>query len=921
MSILSSLEDKLINSKKFQKLASNRLVKGNIKVLDSAANTAVDIGVRGAGRLATRNVLSAYGIKEYNPKELQGSGLRKTINRVLIGNDRVTNYKQGNAELNETLSPYVGVDKAKFVAPALIAAGTILDAEVPGLDDIAKGGLKIGAKKLATKEASKIIAEKAAKNIAEDVVKSNADEVLETAAKKIGKKSVEKKGIKATVGKAADKFITDWDNAWHPLEKYADKIQKASGVEIAAEDSVKYKIKRYLGSAGMAKFRHNKELKPILAEARDIGKDNFEVYLKAMRDLGFEKTGRKIKDVDFDEARRVVTAMNEKYGADRIKQLEATAAKLYKFQDESLQKLRNTGFIDEATYKVIRDKNVNYVPYKRVMDSIDESLGIGSKSLQVETKPSMLKELKGSERQIKPPLESIIEDTYKIEALVAKNELTKSVVGLKNYFDDGSIKVLRSASNVKSGKKFKNISAFDKHTISTWRDGVKEIYEVPAEIESVIKGLDQESMDFVTKLASNITGTFRQGQTGRNIDFMIPNIFKDQLDAALTAKYGYTPFVDYFRGLAHLVNYDVKGSDALVETWIKNGGDIAFSKAAGKMSADEIMGVAQKKNAWGKVSAFLDVVGRYSEVPTRLGVADKALKKSGSIAEAVIESREATVDFARMGAKMRVANAFIPFLNPSIQGFSKLLRVAKNNPKKFAVALVAYGGLPATLLSLYNNAYHGEEYASVPAWEKENNFVFMTGGYTNGRPSYVKFPKGNIVPLIANPVDSFITHLYNNDRQSFNSMLISLFSGMTPVIGDGTSFKEVGTRTLGNIVPQPIKPLVEASSNYDFFKGKQIDSPGMLYKEPEERYTDSTPDTYVAIGKALNMSPRRVEKILEGYFASGAKTPADLLQVLTDVRNGEEIDTNMIPILRRFFGNYESYEDTDTGSSYSPTLY
>ncbi len=733
-----------------------------------------------------------------------------------------------------------------------------------------------------------------------EAIKSLVDDVSESALSKYASKIGKRVERKSSVRKGLDSAYTMWVNAWHPVESYADKIQKASGVNIPVEESVKYNIKKYLGSGGIAKLRHEKELKPILAEVQDIPRDLFEGYLMAKRDLGFEKAGRKIKGVDPDLARRAITEMHEMLGVDRVKQLDETINKLYAYQDVGLQKLRDAGFIDDATYEAIKSRNIDYIPYKRVMDMVDEVLGI-SNSVQVSTKPDMLREIKGSDRLIQSPLESIIADTYKIEALVAKNDFVNSFVKLKDYFDDGTIKALKGKT-------------FDKNTISVWRNGVKEIYQVEPEIEAVIKGLDQESLDIVSRLAGDITGIFRQAQTGRNIDFMIPNIVKDQFDAAVNAKYGYIPFVDYIRGLGHLINYDFRGGDKLVEDWLRAGGDQVYRRVASKASVGE--GISEATGSGGmrgvkdSVVKVLDFLGRYSETPTRLGVAGKAYKATGNIAEAVLESREATVDFARMGTKMRVANAFIPFLNPSVQGFDKMLRTLKSNPRKFAFALAAYGGLPATLASLYNNAFHGREYAEVPDWEKENNFIIMTGETINGKPWYLKIPKGNTIPYVANPADYFITYLYKNDQQSFQSLLTSMLTGALPVIGDGSNASDVGSRTLGNIIPQPIKPLVEAKSNFDLFKNKPIESISMQFKEPKNRSKAGTPWLYKSIGKALDMSPLKVEKILEGYLAGASKTPADILEVISQIKEGEDIDVNIIPVLRRFIGNYEDFEDT-----------
>lgn len=850
-------------------------------VAEKLGSTAMDFSVRPFGRLVARGTISAVGQKEYMPGKKTGP-LSKSAEELLVGKDKVTSFKEGNRVLTKDLEGYVSPGKAKILAPSLIAAGTLMDAIPFGADDIAKqGGKKIG------------------KEAVESIVSRSADDVLGSFIEKKFGKAVAKSERLTRLKTTAHSLYTQIVDEIHPAEMLEKLAQKTSGVVGPVEKSVGYKFKKYLGSGGVATLRHKKELKPILAQLGDLPKEEFNAFLVAKRDLGFKEAGREILGSDADEAGSVLSALSEKYGVDIYKEMEEIAGKLYAYQDTSLRKLVDSGFMDEAGYQSVKSGNIDYVPYKRIMDKVDEALGTGG-SLQVGSKPDMLKAIEGSNRAIQSPLESIIADTYKIENLVAKNDFAKTISDLKDFLPEG---VIKKASGAIS----------DKNTMTVWRNGVKEIYEVPSDIENMIKGLDKESANMLTKLASNASGVFRQGQTGRNIDFMIPNIVKDQFDAAIGSKYGYIPFVDYFRGMAHLIKYDLTGADRLVEDWIKAGGSIAYSKAAGRSIGKDVVGVAEKKNIAKKLLGWttgtLDVIGRYSETPTRLGVANKAFKKTGNMAEAVMDSREATVDFARMGSKMKVFNSVIPFLNPQIQGFDKLLRTAKNNPKKFALTMGTYGVTPAAMVSLYNNAYYGKDYAKVPEWEKESNFIIMTGGVKNGKPTYLKIPKGNIVPLIANPVDHFITHLYKNDSQSFGELATTMFSGALPVVGEGANVEEIASRTMGNNMPQVIKPAAEAMTNYDFFKAGPIESRGKQFLPEEERKTEGTPDVYSTIGGIVGISPLKTEKILEGYLAGFAKTPADVSEIIDDLMNGKPVDKNTIPVLRRFFGDYVDFED------------
>ena len=99
------------------------------------------------------------------------------------------------------------------------------------------------------------------------------------------------------------------------------------------------------------------------------------------------------------------------------------------------------------------------------------------------------------------------------------------------------------------------------------------------------------------------------------------------------------------------------------------------------------------------------------------------MEKTSNPLLAAYEAREGTLDFARMGAKMKTANALIPFLNVGVQGFDKLVRSAKDRPGKLALNMAIYGGLPATMVALYNNLLYPQEFSAIPDWETVRNIV------------------------------------------------------------------------------------------------------------------------------------------------------------------------------------------------------
>jgi len=713
------------------------------------------------------------------------------------------------------------------------------------------------------------------------------EDILGAAREQIGKYEPPKRSFRQKL----EQFYTDWVNRFYPIEKVTGKIEKDLKVKILPEKSPVYAIKRLLGAGGTASLRHRQKLEPVLKtlDNANVDLNDFDVFLKAKRDLGFAEVGRKIRGSDPEMAQRTIEALSRKYD---ISFLERVASDLYQYQDEGLRKLLDAGFIGKDAYNRIKAQNKYYVPFERIMDTVDNYLGIPTSKAQQAVSP--IKKIKGSERKIISPIESIIANTYKIEAAVAKNRVAKSLVDLRNLspnYKDIFVPAKKSGTN----------------TISVWENGKKQFYQVPEDIAKAVKGLNEEELGTLVKILSTPARILRQGATGRNIDFMIPNVFKDQLDAAVSSKYGYRPFIDYFRGLAHLVNYRRTGSDELVEQYLKSGGSIFFGSMSGRKAIREQIKEATTKPALTKrlgkwLVEGIETIGEYSETPTRLGLFKRTLEKTSNPYIAALESREGTLDFARMGAKMRVANAIIPFLNVGIQGFDKMIRSAIDHPGRMAIAMATYGGLPAAMTAIYNNLFYPQELSEIPQWVRDSNFVIVKGRDKDGKVKYLTFPKGNIIPYIANPTEHFIAWLAGNDNEGFSKMALNTLTQGLPVIGSGGTIKEVISRTVGSNLPQAIKPIAEDVANYSFFRGKQI-VPSYLAKKPPALQTYPwTPQLYQKIGRILKVSPLRVKNMMEGYLAGYVKMPAMAMETIRDIATGREPDINKTLVLRRFIG-------------------
>lgn len=764
--------------------------------------------------------------------------------------------------------------------------------------------------------------ESVAKNFAERAAKG-ADEVIDnpqTGEEFINNARAAIKSLpeapKVTWKEAADRFYTDWVNRFHPIEQAAGAVEKSlkeQGAELLPSANPKFTLRRFMGIGGIAENRFNNEVKPILEtmDKQGIDKLDMDAYLKARRDINLGERG--VFGSDPVQAQSTVQAFEAKYGP----KIGEVAQQFYDYQTKLFDELAEAGFIKPDVAERIKAANADYVPFQRVMDDneVDEFLGIPTKKVQQGTNP--INKMKGSERDIYSPIESIIANTYKLTSAIEKNKTTRSITELQNVLPELGFEPAPKSSD---------------STITVWVDGAKQYIEVGREIAAAVKGLNEESMNGFLKLFTGPAALLRQGATGRNPEFMIPNIIRDQFDAGINSNYGYIPVVDYIRGLAHIIRKDVTGSDEVVDAWMKSGASQQLSSMTGRSSIKEMFDKKTgRKGLFGWLSSGLDVMGKYSEEPTRVGLFDKARNKTGNDFLAMMESREGTMDFSRMGAKMKVANSVIPFLNVGVQGFDKTIRNLKDKPAKTLFLMTLYGVLPQVASTSYNLINFPEEYAEIPQFEKDGNFIFISGRNKDGTINYAAIPKGNVTTLVANPVENFMSYMAGTNKQDFGQFATQMISSTLPVIGDGSDLTEVGIKTIGSNLPQTIKPIAENLLNKSFFRynskdqaAKEIVPYWMQKKAPGDQSYDYTPDAYKVIGKVLNVSPLQIQNLAEGYLAGYAKVPVQIINLLTKAADGEEITRNEITLARRFlkttYPNSESQQAAKKQAKETPLI-
>lgn len=622
-------------------------------------------------------------------------------------------------------------------------------------------------------------------------------------------------------------------------------------------DPVDFSGAKILGEDG----KPVKSLKKITKGLSKQELKEFDAYLKAKHALEIYKNDRsKQLDVDPNDATEIVKNYNEKY--------EARAKEVYKLMDAMLRYATDAELISEESYSHLRKIYPAYVPNVRA----EKGNGVGTSGV-LPNNP--IKKLHGSD---KPTLRTVaaIQDYFtKVIINAEKNSIMIKMAELAEKDGSGAflrpIKQTGHTHKLKEGQMiiapadkpnpftdievknpatgeleiYKNLGdsvyVFDgpqKNEFIVRRGDNTRTYVADPELMMALKngfrlgGWNNDIYKAVSWVASAPTKIKKTGATAKP-SFIISNWNRDQMTAAINAKYGYIPGIDSLIGGINII----LGTEN-VRRWEASGGSLSafFSKASEKQYASTIKEYYDKKwyeRVWNVINpANIEKFGEWVENSTRVGAfmrAEKNLVKKGYTSQnaaikAAFESRDITLDFARAGYIIRELNKYSAFLNANVQGVDKMVRTVKDQPVRSAIALSSIAALfmASELLNKDNEEVQGLE-----------NYLH----YTN-----LIIPVDGVIYKI--PVAQEVAELKALVRMMFQTEGFTNF---------GDEFRDAVFEKLdiSNYILSDWQFGKEYTANYDYFRNKPIIPAGVEKLLGPYQYSLQTTESAKKISKTL----------------------------------------------------------------------
>ena len=614
---------------------------------------------------------------------------------------------------------------------------------------------------------------------------------------------------------------------------------------------------------GLGKILEDFDVAMLIAEKsqkqRRLDLSTYLISKRIVEDL-VDMDGVTITDKQLADAKLDLANLELKYG-DKFEIFDLQAQEIYGFQRRIMENLVRSGNLSKKDYDDLIKANPNYIPFKRVMDekAYTES-GIGGQFDNASSK-SLFRKFKGSEREIKDPIQSIISNTVRTISIADRNAVAKSVIDLAEFMPE-YITRSKGKTIIHQDKKT-GAKVYEKepgeNDIVVYVNGKRQFWNVPPGVKDAMQGLDPIMLGTATRILSSTVRVARTGITAVP-SFVIKNIFRDQFVTSIQSGTFKTP-IDTVAGLLSIMNItdgqlykDWKASGA-AQSFYMDISDTGLADAAKEMYNPDS---AYLKILKSPIRSYLDAVS-VAENATRVGAYRAAKRQGMSDLAAGNAAREASVDFATGGKWAKNLNRHLMFLNVGIQGAARFVQTFKRNPKMATLIATTTITVPSVMLALYY-LYEApederQEYLEIPEIQRANNWAYKSDGQWHLIPK--PFTYGYIFGTMP---ELFLLDMYDGGKPEGRELWKELSSGLPKSVSPIQDYS--------GLFPSYLKAIVEPLTGFDFWQDRRVSTDWMEKLDPEFRATRGTSETAKFLGEELGLSPIGIEQFTKNVLGT-----------------------------------------------------
>ena len=623
-----------------------------------------------------------------------------------------------------------------------------------------------------------------------------------------------------------------------------DNLAKESGnlnIKYAGDmlNSVAGEVEGDIYTAQTDNYGHEigKSVSGLFQEAKNKGLyDAFNDYLEQYSNIDRHSRG-KGSQTPLAVSQKLVQDYEKSYPG-----FKKMAEDVWKYSSNIRDNMVESGLITQEFSDKLAEMYPHYVPFmeNREMTNVYQDIG--------EAKPKgVIKYAKGGAKNLLPVEEALTKYTYAYKKAIRQNQLYQQIVNTLN--DKVEI-----GADVRSDPTELNESLYRDEKgnyLTAYVNGKQESVRISDDLyrglkndmENRLKDLEQR-LSLITKPLQKVSKARRNLLTTWSPTFIITNPVKDIQDAVFNSKYTKDMLKNYptsFMELSRAKNETAKQFLALYGSGNTQGDysiDSGLNNGIAKKNTKFLKGISKLNN-------IVELAPRYAEFKA-------SLENGATVPEAMYNAREITTNFNRGGTITKALNRNgATFLNTSVQGFDKFVRnfSGENGAKGVASALLK-AGLFGVLPGVFNELVFGgddddkdEDYEALPDYIKDNYYLVKTGD-----GNFIRIPKGRMLSVFGSASRRTIEYLNGKD-DAFEGFLKNAY---TQVGFDDPAESNIFT------------PIKQAIDNKAWYGGDLV--PSRLQKlAPKEQYDASTDKFSIWLGDKLNISPYKINYVLEQY--------------------------------------------------------
>lgn len=688
--------------------------------------------------------------------------------------------------------------------------------------------------------------------------KDNVASVMEQAKR-------DKESIKTEVKSASTTLKRLLVDDFAQFENIAKEIGGKEGDDLIAQINAVRKTENKTG-AWIETARTNFDGQIIGKSLRDIfepffkrGKalpvyEDFQHYVFNKHNIDRMREGKPVYGEDWtaEKSRQVVSELDKKYPWFKEKQQEVVDY----FKDLRQMKV-DSGILSKDKSDMLENMYKNYVStYRQVNKSVlDKSRG----DLKVN---SGIRKAKGSDLDLLPLHEQMANATSQTLKSAEANRLLQITAKLQQIPVEKIDKDLDVDEVVEASTFLSHNEKNGQYKATFWENGEAVTINIDKDMyEGLKEWSGTERSDVLnwraTKVVKKSNQIFKHLITDWNPIFAIKNFSRDFQDA-----WFYTKDVKGFaKSLPKAVKAMTKKDD-YYKLYLANGGKYSnLVDVTAKFKTDSWY---DKANPLRRVEGFNNCVEMFPRMSEFISTLDRELKGApvlsatkDQINKALYAADDITLNFGRSGKVSRALNStIVPYFNPSVQGFDKLVRTLSGQrgfKGYMSLALKASGIFvaPTLLNEFLNRNVPGYEYLNER--DKDSYYLIPMGDY-----QFIKIPKARTGSTLSSP----FRHLLS-----------------TAEYGTPFDFEQLFKLSISNSGPSnPLEnnlfsPFLNAATNKTWWGGEIENSQEQELSKnghSDEVYDENTSAISKWLGKTslakkMGLSPKKINNILDGY--------------------------------------------------------